>query len=61
MYTWNYSWYYNYCTGYYSWSYSWYYWYVSPTNNGQQPPEPRPRNPPAGRGSGVSRSRHAVG
>ena len=27
MYTWNYSWYYNYCTGYYSWSYSWYYWY----------------------------------
>ena len=27
MYTWNYSWYYNPCTGYYSWYYTWNYWY----------------------------------
>jgi capsule polysaccharide export protein KpsC/LpsZ len=26
-YTWNYSWYYNPCTGYYSWYYTWNYWY----------------------------------
>jgi hypothetical protein len=26
-YTWNYSWYYNYCTGHYSYYYTWNYWY----------------------------------